>query len=170
MSRLKDLIDSEKSLMVKLRTSEVFFSELRRLSIKSVIRIPSFLNSPNILTESPLASLISVLAGAFDAFFPYFFILFPAYSPVSSSYLNSGSTYFGSSFFDYFFFMSLFDDEGYFCIFFTSFGSLTSLLSFTSETTGSFKAENSSSKLTPLSMTEKTFPISLLKIDFSILH
>ena len=139
---MNDLIDSEKSLIVKLLTSEVFFSELRRLSIKSVIRIPSFLNSPNILTESPLASLTSVLTGPFVAFFPYFLTLFPAYSPVSSSYLKSGTSSFGSSFFDYFFLISLLDDA-YFCIFFTYFGSFDYFPSFISET-GSFKAENSS--------------------------
>jgi hypothetical protein len=67
--------------------------------MKSVILIPSFLNSPNILTESPFDSLASFgweLAG----FLVAFFLAAPAWSPVYS--LIIPSSYFSTSIFVYF--------------------------------------------------------------------
>lgn len=159
-------MDSLKSLMVKLRTKPPFFYWVINLSMKSVILIPNFLNSPNIFTESPFESLASfgwVLAG----FLVAFFLAAPAWSPVYS--LIIPSSYFSTSTFVYFGLLLslLLNGTGSFWLFpFTIFeGSLPPLIS-----EDYLIADSYSSTFTPLSITENAFPISLLKIDFSIWH
>jgi hypothetical protein len=85
-----------KSKIVKLLTRIYLDSVLINEFIKSPIRIPSFLNYPMILTESPLESLAALSALLFFGavyFLGYFLILLVAYYPVYSSYLTPVSSY-----------------------------------------------------------------------------